>query len=250
MAEKSFLDICKEFLEKIEREQTENFKKAGKVIGDRIMQGEIIHVIGTGGHANLPAYDMFYRSGGLVPINFIFPLGAHYGAAPATHGMRIERTPGYMRQVIDYHRIKKGDVVIIFNNIGVNAATIDAALECKERGATVISVGGSPWQREIPKDHYTRHPSRKNLMDIADLFIDDYNPVGDNVIKIEGFDRTIAPISQVTDSYIVRRIEIEAVKYMVSEGFTPPVWVSANTVGGDEANKKYQEEYYYRVKYL
>lgn len=110
-----FLELCKEYLERIEREQASNFRKAGELIGARIMAGKIIHVIGTGGHTNLPAYDMFYRSGGLCAVNFIVPLGAHYGAAAATHGMRIERTPGYMRQVIDYHRIVRDDVCIIFN---------------------------------------------------------------------------------------------------------------------------------------
>ena len=249
-AGKEFLRLSKEYLERIEKEQAENFKRAGKLIGDRIMDGGIIHAIGTGGHAILPAYDMFYRSGGLCAVNFIVPLGALYGAAPATHGMRIERTPGYMRQVIDYHRIGKDDVCIIFNNIGVNAATIDAALECKEREAKVIGVAGSPWQKAIPKGHHTRHPSNKNLMDIVDVFIDDYNPVGDNVIAIKGFDRSIAPISQVTDSYIVRRIEIEAIEYMVSKGFSPDVWVSANTVGGDEANAAYQDKYYNKIKLL
>jgi uncharacterized phosphosugar-binding protein len=74
--------------------------------------------------------------------------------------------------------------------------------------------------------------------------------VGDAVIELEGFDRPIAPISQMTDSYIVRRIEIEACKYMLGKGFKPPVWMSANRVGGDEANARYQEEYYHRIKNL
>jgi len=247
---KSFLEICKEFLGKIEEGQAENFKKAGQLIGDVIMRGGIVHAIGTGGHTCIAAYDMFYRAGGLVPINYIIPIGALYGAAGATHGMRIERTPEYMKQVIDYYRVKEGDVAIVFNNIGVNAAAIDAALACKERGATVIGVAGSVWQEEIPEDHYTRHPSRKNLKDIVDLFIDDYNPVGDSVIELEGFDRPIAPISTITDGYIVRRIEIEAVKYMLSKGINPPVWVSANVPGGDEANKRYQDEYFYKIKQL
>ncbi|NQS89612.1 sugar isomerase domain-containing protein [Patescibacteria group bacterium] len=250
MKGKNYLDICKDFLDRIEEGQGENFKKAGQIIGNEIMDDGIVHVIGTGGHACLPAYDMFYRAGGLVPINYIIPIGALYGAAGATHGMRIERTPGYMKQVIDYYHVKSGDVALVFNNIGVNAATIDAALACKEKGATVIGIGGSVWQEEIPKGHYTRHPSNKNLKDIVDLFIDDYNPVGDAVVQLEGFDRPIAPISNITDAYIVRRIEIEAIKYMLGKGFTPPVWVSANVPGGDEANKKYQEEYYCRVKLL
>ncbi|GAH58493.1 unnamed protein product, partial [marine sediment metagenome] len=39
MKGKKFLEICQEFLEKIEEGQAENFKKAGQLIGDRIMEG-------------------------------------------------------------------------------------------------------------------------------------------------------------------------------------------------------------------
>ena len=248
--EKSFLKICIEFLEKIEKEQAENFKKAGQVMGDCIMADKLVHVIGTGGHTHLPPYDMFYRAGGLAAVNFIPALGALYGAAQATHGMRIERLPEYMTQVIDYYRVGEGEVAIIWNNIGVNAATIDAALACTEKGAYTIGVAGTPWMEQIPTDHFTRHPSKKNLKDIVDLFIDDYNPVGDSVMEIDGFDRPFGPISGVTDMYIARRLDIEATKYMAGKGFEAPVYLSANRVGGDEANEKLIEKYYNRIKLL
>jgi uncharacterized phosphosugar-binding protein len=249
-SERSFYEICLEFLEKIENGQAENFKTAGKAMGDAIMADKLVHAIGTGGHTHLPPYDLFFRAGGLAAVNFIPAIGALYGAAGATHGMRIERTPDYMNRIIDYHRVDKGDVAIVFNNIGVNAATIDAALECKKKGAYTIGVAGSPWMEGIPRDHHTRHPSKKNLVDIVDLFIDDYNPVGDAVMTIEGFDRPFSPISGVTDMYIVRRMEIEAVTYMVEKGFEPPVFMSANRVGGDEANAKLIDRYFYRIKLL
>ena len=57
-----------------------------------------------------------------------------------------------------------------------------------------------------------RHPSRKNLFDFADVCIDDYNPLGDTVVKLEGFDTPIGPISNMTDFYIVHRLEIECAK--------------------------------------
>lgn len=249
VSDKTFLEICKEFLDKIEERQAENFVKAGKIIGDHIMAGGLVKLVGTGGHTYLPVLDMSHRAGAFVAVNPCLDVSS----SPITGGtrsIRIERVPGYFRALMSYFRVKKGDVVIVFNNIGVNAGTIDAALECKERGATVIGVGSSIWQEDIPLDHYTRHPSKKNLMDIVDLFIDDYNPVGDAVIQIEGFDRPINPISTVADAYIVRRIEYEAIKYILSKGFTPPVWMSANCVGGDEANEKYEEEYWYKVKML
>lgn len=248
--EMSFLEISKKFLDFIEEHQADNFEKAGELIGESFMEDRLVHVVGTGGHTNIPAYDMFYRAGGFVPINYIIPAGAHYGTVAARHGMRIERTPGYMRQVIDYHQVKEGDVAVVFNNIGVNAASVDAGLELQDKGATVIAVCGSPWAEEIPEDHKTRHPSNKNLKDLADLFIDDYNPVGDTVMAKEGFDRTFAPITTITDGYVVRRIEGETVDYLMEQDFTPPMWMSANVIGGDEANQDYVDEYYNRVKFL
>ena len=65
----SYLDICKEFLEEIESRQKENFKKAGAMIGDRIMEDEVIFAVGCGGHSYIPPMDMFCRAGSLVPIN-------------------------------------------------------------------------------------------------------------------------------------------------------------------------------------
>ncbi len=248
--DKSFLEISIDYLKMIEEGQAENFKIAGERIGDAIIADRLVHVVGTGGHTNIPAFDMFFRAGGFAAVNFIPCAAAYYGLVPATYGMRTERLPGYMQRVIDYYRVSEGEVAIVFNNIGVNAGAIDAAMACKEKGAYTIAVAGSKWQDEIPEDHVTRHPSKKNIRDIVDLCIDDYNPIGDSVMEIDGFDRPFAPISGITDAYIVRRIEIEAVKYMVAKGHTPPVYMSANRIGGDEANAALIEKYFHRIKLL
>lgn len=245
----SFIDICKEFLDEIEAREKENIKKAGMMIGDRIMEGEVIFAVGCGGHSYLPPMDMFCRAGSLVPINATLDAST----TTITGGFRsvfLERVPGYMKALLKYFRLEKDDVVIIFNNVGINAMTIDAAEECKRIGAKMIGVAGSPWQDSIPAGHPSRHPGNKNLRDLVDIYIDDYNPVGDAVLKIEGLDVPLAPISTITDGYIVRRIEIEAVKYMIGKGFKPPVWVSANVQGGDVINEKYIKEYYNKVKLM
>lgn len=249
VSNKSILEISKEFLDKIEELQAENFTKAGKIMGDKMIEGGLVKLVGTGGHTYIPVLDMSHRAGAFVTVNPTLDVSSS-PMNGGTRSIRVERVEGYFRALMDYFRVKKGDVVIIFNNIGVNAGTIDSALECKERGATVIGVGSSIWQEDIPMDHYTRHKSKKNLMDIVDLFIDDYNPMGDTVIKIEGFDRTICPISSITEAYIVRRMEEETVKYMLLKGVEPKIWISANCVGGDKANAEYEEEYWYKVKML
>jgi len=244
-----FLEICKDFLEEIEKREKENFEAAGHIIGDRIMDGKVVYAVGCGGHSYIPPMDMFCRAGCLVPVSATLDVST----TTTTGGMRsiyLERVPGYMLALFKYFKIGKNDVVLIFNNVGVNAMTIDAAQECKRIGAKSIGIAGSPWQQQLPKDHPIRHPSKKNLMDLVDVFIDDYNPVGDAVLKIEGCEVPISPISTITDGYIVRRIEIEAIKYMISKGSQPPIWVSANLPGGDERNQSYIDEYYYKLKIM
>ena len=154
------------------------------------------------------------------------------------------------RHILDYYNLQEGDVLIIYHNIGTNAATIDAALAARERGARIIAVSSSDWQEKIPRDYELRHPSGKNLFDLADVCIDDYNPVGDTVVKLEGFDTPIGPISNMTDFYIVHRLEIECAKQCLARGIEPPFWRSANVPGGDAFNKKNLEKYSPRIKML
>ncbi len=164
--------------------------------------------------------------------------------------LELERCVNYAKSIVKYFRLKEDDVLIIFHNIGINPATIDAAMEAKDAGAKIIAVSSSYWQKEMPADHFIRHPNKKNLFDYADVCIDDYNPVGDAVVEIPGFDTPIAPISNVIDFYIAHRLEIATIKKCVDRGIKPPVWTSANVPGGDEINAKHIDKYMSRVKYL
>ncbi len=236
-------------LERIEKEQLGNILRAADLMADEIAQDKLIHVYGGGGHTCLCICEMFFRAGGLACINPIMDIAI----SPFNQSLKyleIERTVGYARGLIRYYGLKKDDVLIIFHNIGVNAATIDAALESKERGVKIIAVASSYWQNELPPDHFIRHPSKKNLFDLADICIDDYNPVGDAVIDMEGLDTPIAPISSIVDFYIIHRLEMETIRKLLERGVAPPVWRSANVPGGDEFNAKYVEKYLPRVKNL
>ena len=130
---KTFLEIVKEFLDVIEERQAENFKKAGKIMGDKIMEGGLITLVATGGHTYLPVLDMSHRAGAFACVNPTLDISSS-PMNGGTRSIRVERVEGYYEALMDYFRIKKGDVCIVFNNIGVNAGTIDACLACKKRG--------------------------------------------------------------------------------------------------------------------
>ena len=100
----------------------------------------------------------------------------------------------------------------------------------------------------MPADHFIRHSNKKNLFDLADVCIDDYNPVGDALIKIEGLDTPFAPVSNIVDFYIAHWLEIETIRKCVAKGIEPPVWSSANAPGGDEINARFIRKYFQRIK--
>lgn len=238
-----------ENLEKINETQSENIEKAGKLMARAISEDRLIHVYGGGGHTTLPVGEMFFRAGGLSCINPVMETGLSV-FNQALKYLELERTVNYGTAIVRYYELQKDDVLIIFHNIGINPATIDAATEAKRVGAKIIAVSSSYWQNEIPEDHFIRHPSKKNLFDYADICIDDFNPVGDAQVTVPGLDTPIAPRSNIVDFYIAHLLEISAVQACVDMGITPPVWASANAPGGDEKNAAYLKKYRPRVKML
>lgn len=238
-----------ENLEEINAKQGDNIIKAGALMADAIADDRLISVYGGGGHTTLPVGEMFFRAGGLACINPVMETWLSV-FNQALKYLELERTVNYGGSIMRYYDLKKDDVLIIFHNIGINPATIDAAMEAKKNGVKIIAVSSSYWQTQMPADHFIRHPSGKNLFDFADVCIDDYNPVGDAVVNVPGLDTPIAPVSNIVDFYIAHLLEIECVRQCVERGITPPVWSSANTPGGDEKNAAYLEKYRPRVKML
>ena len=233
----------------VEARQADNLRKAGAMIADAYQEDRLVHVYGGGGHTVMMVFEMFFRAGGLANVN---PILGH-DISPVCQALKyleVERTPGYANCLIRYYEVGQGDLVIIFHNIGMNPATIDAAAEAKKRGATIIAVSSSDWRKKLPRDHPIRHPNKKHLFEYADLCIDDANPFGDADFMVPGFNVPVAPTSTIVDAYLAHRMIMEAVAEMVKRGLEPPIFRSANLPGGDEYNAGLLKKYKPRVKDL
>lgn len=244
-----YLDTIKANLDRVKKEQAGNIRKAAELMADAVANDRLISVYGGGGHTTLVMGEMFFRAGGFANINPIMETGLSV-FNQALKYLELERIENYGSAIMRYYDLKKDDVLIIFHNIGINAATIDAAMEAKKAGAKIIAVSSSYWQNEMPSDHFIRHSNGKNLFDYADVAIDDYNPVGDAAVNIPGCENSIAPISNVVDFTIAHWLEIECVRICVERGIEPPLWSSANVPGGDEKNAAKLAKYRPLVKNL
>ena len=244
-----FLEKAESLMEKVRNEQAENISKATDLMVEAIKKDELIHIYGGGGHTTLVMGEMFFRAGGLANINPIMETSLSV-FNQALKYLELERTENYGASIVKYYKVQPGEVFIIFHNIGINPATIDAAMEAKRCGAKIIAISSSHWQNEMPQDHFIRHSNKMNLFDLADVCIDDYNPVGDAVVTVPGMTTPIAPVSNVVDFTIAHLLEIETCRQCVERGIVPPVWNSANAPGGDEKNAAYLAKYKPLVKSL
>lgn len=224
--------------------EKDSVQKAAKIIGDSIMRDQVIHVIGPGGHSNMAVEEMFSRAGGFACINAILDPGTNLSHG-GMRSMKVERAPGYAIPVLDSYRVGNtpNEVLIIINAYGVNCMTIDCALEAKRRGVTSIAITSRSFADKLPKDHPSRHPSGANLYESVDVFINNHLPYGDAIVHIDGCQQNVGPTSTFCNCFAVNYLTMETCKYLISQGYTPPILRSGNLPGGDEANKELFEKY-------
>lgn len=246
---KDYLTFVTELMQRILLEESESLQQAATRLADQIADDKLIYVFGPGGHSNLAAQEIFFRAGGLMHVSAILDEGTLLSNG-ALRSMAIERTPGYGSVVIKNHDLKDGDLLILVNAYGINAALIDAALEAKSRGVFLIGVSSRAHASGTAPEHPARHPSKKNLHDIVDIPIDCKVAIGDAAVSMQGIGEDIAAVSTFANAYTLNCLVIRTVAELVERGIEPPIWRSGNAPGGDEANGKFIDRFRHRVKAL
>lgn len=230
-------------------EEQEAIMQAARMVAEQIKQDKLVYAYGPGGHSNLGSQEIFFRAGGLMHISAILDEGTLLSGG-ALRSMATERLPGHGKIVIDDYGLQEGDLLIIINAYGINAATIDAALEAKKRGVRTIGVTSVRHATETPADHVARHPSKQNLHDLVDVVLDSKVPVGDAILQVGDLEQQVAAISTFANAYLLNSLVAETIGLLVEEGIQPPIWMSGNATGGDEANARFIGRFKDRIKKL
>ncbi len=240
--------ICA-LLEQIETTQMDAVRRGAEILAKAVAEGRLIHVIGPGGHSNMAVEEVFWRAGGLVPVNAILDAGTNL-----IHGAKrtniIERTPGYARAVFDAYRLERGDALVIVNAYGINAMTIDSALLCSERGITSIGITSTSFAHLVPKDAASRHPSGQNLYELVDVFIDNHLPAGDSIMALPGVPEKMGATSTFVNCFTINLLMMQTAVSLAAMGVEPKIWMSANMPDGDLRNKQFEKDYMPRIRHL
>lgn len=76
------------------------------------------------------------------------------------------------------------------------------------------------------------------LYDYGDVILDNRGGEGDSAIAINGLDVKSGATSAIIGLLILNCVILESIEIMVSKGFKPPIFMSANIDGGPEFNQR------------
>mgnify|MGYP003643508589 CR=1 FL=1 len=237
----TFFSTAQTLLQTIAESQAEAISEASARVTKSLMGGGIWHLFGTG-HSHIIAEEVYYRAGGLAPINaMLFPnLMQHEGPASST---KLERLPGLARVVFEQHDLRPGEVLTIVSNSGKNAVPIEMALLARGRGMKTIALTSLAQSKEAPLGN----GQDRKLYEICDIVIDNCGSPGDAALPVPGSDLFTSPTSTLANVAIIQQIVYNVCCGFQEAGQEPPLFKTANLPGGDGWNQSLIERYGDRV---
>jgi uncharacterized phosphosugar-binding protein len=201
-----------------------------------------LYVFGAS-HAGLLAQDLFYRAGGLVPIEPIMPAGLMLNERPVQRTSRLERLPGFAQTFMADLHLTADDVVLVISVSGRNLAPVEVCQLAQAEGARVIALTSVAFSADVEPR------GSKRLFEVADLTIDLPGVPGDAVVIIDGVSAPVGPTSTAVGSAILHGLMCEVAARIQSSGVEPPVFVSGNLDGSDERNRGLMTYYRDQISY-
>lgn len=240
-----FVQQIKDLIDKVVETQYKSIDEVSALMVNTIRNGRCIYVFGAS-HASIIAQEVFYRTGGLVPINPILPSSLMLNTRPVIHTSSMERLEGYGSEVLKTVNVQEGDLLLIHSVSGRNAVAIDMALDAKAKGVKVIALTNLTYSSQVT----ARHSSNKRLFECADIVIDNCGDFEDSCIELDNFDQKVAPTSTVIGALIVNMLVVQVAEKLLELGIDPPIYHSANVDGGDAFNQLMFEKYKNQIHYL
>lgn len=242
MSANVYLDKVQEVIGRIQKTQVETIEKAGAAFAESIRKGGQVYLFGSG-HSVIPVLDIFPRYGGFVGFRPILDPRLMWfnivGPGGARELLWLERTEGYVKEVLKSYELTPRDSMLVFSHGGLNAAPVEMALEGKKHGLTVVSVS-SHQNRDQSK---ATHSSGKMLAGAADIAIDNCVPPEDALVQVKGIKERFSAGSTVAAVCIAQALVAATGARLVKAGVIPPTFVSPNVGLPPDHNERVFNEF-------
>jgi uncharacterized phosphosugar-binding protein len=227
MSAESYLEQVGALVTRIKDTQLPVIRAAAQKMADSIEAGRAVHIFGSG-HSVIPVMDIFPRYGSFVGFHPIMDPRLMWfnvvGPGGARELLWLERTEGYIANVLLSYHLDPRDTMLVISHGGLNAAPVEMALAAKQQRLTVVAMTSLANYR-IAK---ATHSSGKTLADIADLVIDNCVPPEDAAVSIEGRKEKVAALSTVAAVTICMALVAEVACQLAARGVPLSTFVSPN----------------------
>jgi uncharacterized phosphosugar-binding protein len=238
-----WIDAAGDVLRRIAATQAGAIETASMWCAEAIAADGLVHLFGTG-HSRIPVEEMFPRYGSYPGFNPMIELSMTYhtqvvGSNGQRQAMFIERMPGLAEVILSNFTFGPADVMMVFSASGLSAVPVEMARGARRRGLRVIAV--TSIQQSMSDEPDPVVGSR--LLDEADLVIDLCSPHADAIVRIDGLDMPIGPVSTVAAVAIVNSIKVRTAQLLVQRGAMPAVLSRASVVGADRSRDLFERAY-------
>jgi uncharacterized phosphosugar-binding protein len=243
MSAKAYLEQVNSLLTKIKSTQLPTIQEAAQRMADSIEAGRAVHLFGSG-HSVIPVMDIFPRYGSFVGFHPIMDPRLMWfnivGPGGARELLWLERTEGYVANVLQSYHLDPRDTMLVFSHGGLNAAPVEMAIAAKERGLTVVVVTSMANHRISAANH----SSGKRLADAADIVIDNCVAPEDAAVPIEGQREKVAALSTVAVVTISMSLVAEVARELAARQVPLSTFASPNVAEiGPDHNQQVFEKY-------
>lgn len=174
----TYLEEVQRLIEQAKEQSGAVITAAADLIASAIASERVLFVFGPS-HAGLMVQDLFYRAGGLVPIEPIMPGGLMLNERPITRTSALERLPGFAEAILKDIPLQSGDVLLIASVSGRNPVITEMCRLAQNRGARVIALTNLAYSSSV-----SARTGDARLFELADVVIDLPGRIGDAVVAL------------------------------------------------------------------
>ncbi|WP_031063692.1 sugar isomerase domain-containing protein [Streptomyces sp. NRRL WC-3742] len=245
-----YFDAAIAHLQRVREEEADTIEAAAALLAEAVAEGRRVFTFGAG-HSSLPAQDVVYRAGGLVPVNLLnVPGMSGVTTMPAPLSSALERVSGLATTTLDLTPATSGDLLFVISLSGRQVMPVELARYARDRGLRVVGLTSLAYPEAVP----SAHPSGTYLKDNCDVVLDSKIAPGDAELSHPGAGTGFGPVSTIVTSAIMQAVVASAVgrladRAVAGERPAPPLFRSGNVPGGTEWNAEQMSENAGRVYY-
>jgi uncharacterized phosphosugar-binding protein len=207
-----YLDTVRDQLEYLRMTQLESIARAAVLLAGGLRRGGVIHLFGTG-HSHMLAEEVFYRAGGLVPVNPMLDASVVLSGG-ARRSTETERRTGAAAEIAARYDLRAEDAGVVISHSGRNPAPVEMAQLMRRIGMPVVAVTSVAHSSAQPP----LDPPGVRLVDVASQVIDTCGHYGDAALELLGLPYPVGPTSSVVGTAIMQLLMIAVMQEIAAAG--------------------------------